>query len=292
MTDGHAATYTAPERLKIRKVGWRTRASRIRALMLTAFGMPKGFFTQYAFTHHLQPVAEPYPEVEALCAASPWRETLEEIAKHREAFASFGTGPADPVLGRGMFPALDGMAAYAMVRKYKPQRILEIGSGNSTHFLARAVKDNGMGRVTCIDPEPRHEISALDVDFKPRLMINSDAQHAGELEANDILFIDSSHIMLPGMDVDIQFNRLFPRLKPGVIVHIHDIFLPDDYPPTWRNRHYTEQNALVGWLVSGFFEIVWPAQYALTRHRQLVNDALSDIAPTPQGGSVWLRRAG
>lgn len=272
-----------------RSLGVKTRLSRIRALMLTALGLPRGFFIQYRYIDHLQPVGEPYPEVERVCAESGYRDFISEMEGHKGTFMSFGASPTDPELAAGMFPALDGMACYTAVRKFKPKRIVEIGSGNSTRFLARGVKDNGFGQITCIDPEPRRAIIDLDVDFKPRLMNNADAELAGSLEANDILFIDSSHIMLPGMDVDIQFNRLFPRLKPGVIVHVHDIFLPDDYPPHWKIRNYSEQNALMGWLLGGAFELVWPSQFVVTRHRSLLEN-LAEVKPLEQGGSMWLRR--
>ena len=165
-----------------RRMGLRMRLSRIRALILTSLGIPKGFFIQYAYTPHLKPVAEPYPEVEALCEASPWRDHLAEIANHKIQLATFTDDKDDrPVLGRGMFPALDGMAAYAAVRRFKPQRIIEIGSGDSTHFLAAGVKDNRTGTITCIDPEPRRGIIDLEVDFKPRLMTNVDAELASHL---------------------------------------------------------------------------------------------------------------
>jgi hypothetical protein len=265
----------------------RQRLARVRNLVLTALGKPYGFFIWYPYVEHLQPVSEPYPEVEALLAACPWPDFLREIERHAPTFAAFGSAPDAPVLGRGMFPALDGMAAYAAVRAFRPKQIVEIGSGDSTYFLARGIRDNGAGRITCIDPAPRREIANLNVAFLPRLMSSADAELAAQLEADDILFIDSSHIMLPGMDVDIQFNRLFPRLKPGVIVHIHDIFLPDDYPPHWRIRHYSEQSALVGWLMGSFFEVLWPSQYVLTRHRGRLQAAVGDVT---SGGSIWLRK--
>lgn len=268
----------------------RTRLSRMRALLWTAAGRPRGFFTQYAYAEHVQPVAEPYPEVEGLFEASPFRAFLREIQSLEAELKSFGACASDPVLGRGMFPALDGMAAYAAIRKFRPQTILEIGSGDSTFLLARGVKDNGSGRIICIDPQPRREILELDIDFRPRLLANEDANIAGELEANDVLFIDSSHIMLPGMDVDIQFNRMFPRLKSGVLVHIHDIFLPFDYPTHWKIRHYSEQNALMGWILSGYFEIVWPGYYVFSRHHAEAKELLAGIGPLEAAGSLWLRK--
>lgn len=285
---GFSAQSAEPQPPK--RVGLRTSFSRFRSLLLTAIGIPRGFFVQYAYTGHLQPVKDPYPEVEKACENSGWREFLADMESHRANFSELGDRPNDPVLGRGMFPALDGMAAYTAVRKYRPNKIIEIGSGDSTYFLARGVRDNGSGQITCIDPQPRREVAALDLELVQRLMNNDDAKFADELSENDILFIDSSHLMLPGMDVDIQFNRLFPRLSPGVIVHVHDIFLPDDYPSHWRARHYSEQNALIGWILSGFFEIIWPAQYVVTRHSEVLENAIGGISAIQAGGSIWLRR--
>ena len=269
----------------------RARLSRHRASVMTALGWPMGFFTQYPYVRQVQPVTEPYPEVEARCEASPFRDFLRRMQGYRPTFASFGRTPGDPVLGRGMFPALDGMAAYVAVRRFAPARILEIGSGDSTYFLARGVGDNGHGKVTCIDPRPRRNVMELGVALEPRVLHASDADRAGDLRANDILFIDSSHVLLPGMDVDIELNRMFPRLRRGVIVHLHDIFLPDDYPLNWKQRNYSEQNGLVGWLLGGAFEILWPANYVYTRHTSLVEAAVGSVCDVGRGGgSLWLRK--
>lgn len=259
--------------------------------LMTALGAPRGFFVQCEYMESFRPVDAPYPEVEALCAAAPFRDVLSTIDQLKGVISQFGRNGSDPVLGRGMFPALDGMAAYAAVRRLKPKRIVEVGSGDSTYFLIRGVNDNGGGRVTCIDPQPRRELSGLDVEVNRRLLSRDDVDVASTLEPNDILFIDSSHIMLPGMDVDILFNRFFPRLRKGVVVHVHDVFLPDDYPPHWRHRNWSEQNALVGWIASGFFEILWPGRYVLTRHADLLASSAGAIAPLDGAGSIWLRRA-
>lgn len=275
-----------------RRRSWRARLSRIRAQLQSIVGAGGGFFTQYRHVGRIQRVTTPYPEVERICAAAPFSELMAAMVACKPIFRRFGEHPTDPVFGRGMFPALDGMACYAAVRQFRPNRIVEIGSGDSTYFLARAVKDNGPGRITCIDPRPRRDVVALDVDLRPRLMTCADAEMAGSLEAGDILFIDSSHIMLPGMDVDIQFNRMFPRLKRGVIVHLHDIFLPDDYPPHWNDRNYSEQNALVGWIVSGYFDVLWPGRYVVTRRDAQVQASFGDCDLGPgTAGSFWLRKS-
>src|SRR5215217_4459010 len=120
-----------------RKTGLKSRLSRIRALLLTAAGRPQGFFTQYQWVQHLQPVEEPYPEVEAACASAPFHEFLEAMTEHLDVFRSFGSDTRDPVIGRGMFPPLDGMVAYTAIRRFKPRRVIEIGSGDSTYFLAK-----------------------------------------------------------------------------------------------------------------------------------------------------------
>lgn len=257
---------------------------RLRAQALTLAGKPRGFFVQYDYASSVQPPTEPYPEVEKLCAASDYADFLRDMASHIDDFRAFGSAPNDPRLGADMLSLLDGMAIYTAVKRFKPRKIIEIGSGDSTHFLAKSNAE-----IICIDPAPRRSIDQLRVTLHRRILSNEDADLCATLEVNDILFIDSSHIMLPGTDVDIEFNRIFPRLKPGVIVHIHDIFLPFDYPPHWRGRHWSEQNALVGWLF-GTFDIIWPAHYVARRHASLIDQAFTDFAVPKNAGSMWLRR--
>jgi len=261
-----------------------------KALLFTLLGRRRGFFIPYPYIAGVPAPAPSYPELERLFAAAPIAEFAEEIGRWRETLGNL-SGPHAPALNTRMFPALDAVACYAAVRHFKPKRVLEIGCGSSTHVLARALKDAGSGRLTCIDPAPRRDISQLDLTLERRTLAISDADLAGEMEAGDILFIDSSHVMMPGMDVDIQFNRMFPRLKPGVLVHLHDIFLPDDYPDRWERRGYNEQNALIAWILSGFFEVVWPGYYVLSRHRDIAESLLAGVAPLAGAGSIWLRRA-
>jgi predicted O-methyltransferase YrrM len=190
---------------------------------------------------------------------------------------------------------LDAAAIYTGIPAFKPKRVVEVGSGNSTVFMARAVADHRLPtEITCIDPQPRIDISALNVKFERRTLSLDDVELFAGFDPGDILFIDSSHIMQQDFDVDILFNRIFPVLKPGVIVHVHDIFLPYGYPKSWRPYRFNEQNALVGWLVSGFFDVVFPCQYVF---RDMGSELQQRMTKFPEiasrnGGSMWMRRSG
>ncbi|MFE7311616.1 class I SAM-dependent methyltransferase [Streptomyces sp. NPDC057555] len=148
-------------------------------------------------------------------------------------------------------PPLDALSLYGMLAEHKPARYLEVGSGNSTKFARRAVSDLGLHtRITSIDPEPRAAIDTL-CDEVLRVPLQ-DADHAvfTELEAGDILFLDGSHRLHMGSDVMVFFLELLPRLKPGVLIQVHDIMLPADYPASWRWRFYSEQYLLAALLTA------------------------------------------
>jgi hypothetical protein len=123
-------------------------------------------------------------------------------------------------------------------------------------------------------------------------MQTADAATFAALQPGDVLFIDSSHILMPGTDVDWLFNRVLPALPPGVLVHIHDIFLPDDYPADWAWRGYNEQQVL-GPMLAGGWDILFASHYAATR---LAADVAGSIvgrlpaAPEARPASLWLRR--
>lgn len=270
--------------------------SRKRAMLQTLIGVrDSGFFVQYEHAASSGREVPAYHAVEEMFGKS-----RHVFGEHLSAFSQFGGELRKEIdAGRipwedaGMFPTLDVFATYGMIRTLRPKRVLEIGSGASTHVITRALSANGSGRLTCIDPQPRRAIEQTGADFERRLLTESDVDIVAEFEAGDTLFVDSSHIMLPGMDVDIEFNRLFPALRSGAIVQIHDIFLPDNYPPKWFDRHYSEQNALIGWLLGEFFDVLYPGYYAATRMGAEVREAVGDIAPADladNAGSIWLRR--
>jgi hypothetical protein len=212
---------------------------------------------------------------------------------HGEWLAGFDGPPPEPRWGQSWFPRLDGAAAYALVRRHVPGRIIEVGSGHSTRMLVRAAADaGGNTRIICIDPPPRAALRGLEVEWRERVLGEADLELFAALEPGDIAFFDSSHILWPGTDVDMMLNRILPLLAPGVLVHIHDILLPDPYPAAWNWRGYTEQNGLAGWLLGGGCEVVFASHYALTRMEAARRPAIARLA-LPEGAfetSLWLRR--
>ena len=178
-------------------------------------------------------------------------EAIEHLAPELERIGS--QPPPAPRWDQDWFPRLDAAAAYAIVRSTRPNRIVEVGSGHSTRFLARAVADGGLDTtVTSIDPRPRATLEGLPVQ-RVTLPVQSTPLSVFEvLAAGDILFIDSSHQLKPGSDLEFLFNEVLPRLAPHVRIHFHDIFLPDGYPASWSWRRYNEQEAVAELLADGY----------------------------------------
>ena len=258
----------------------RTTLRRRRMALQTALGLgPRGFFTPYRYAAGARP-ASGYPEIEAVMEAARPRmgAVLERIDADRAALAAFSGPPPAPRLDQAWFPTLDAAAAYALLRHTPPRRIVEVGSGHSTRILARAVADAGVTpEHCCIDPAPRAPLAGLPVRWERALLSEAHLPLFDALEAGDVAFFDSSHILWPGLDCDLILNRILGRLKPGVRVHVHDIFLPDPYPDHWAWRGYTEQLGLGGWLLSGGFGIEFASHYAVSRMGALERPALASL---------------
>lgn len=190
----------------------------------------------------------------------PW---LEEIA-----FDSDPRQPAAPYWNNIWMPVLDAVALYCLVALRRPRRFVEIGSGNSTKFVARAIADHNLEtKIISIDPQPRAEIDALctEVLRKPLEQCNLDL--FGMLGSNDIVFADNSHRSYMNSDVTVFFCEILPALAGGVTVGIHDIFLPQDYPEDWIGRYYSEQYLLACYLLAETrrFDVVLPVCFAASR---------------------------
>ena len=268
--------------------------------LATVLGLARrGFFIPYRYAGDVPPpgARPPYDAAEALFARYEpvFGEVLAGLGDHAAAFRSIGDAPAPaPRWKQDWFPRLDAAVAYAMVRDGAPARIVEVGSGHSTRFLARAAADAGAAtRITAIDPAPRATIDGLCVE-----VVRAPLQRAGEapfaaLGPGDLLFIDSSHILMPGSDVDHLMNRVLPGLPAGVRVHLHDIFLPDDYPAAWAWRGYNEQLAVAALLHGGGYRPLFASHYAVTRMAGRVADSAAaglPLAPGAHESSLWLEK--
>jgi len=252
-----------------------------------------GVFVPHRYAASLRPPAS-YPTLEPILAAAEpaMAEVLAAIDRFADIVERFtGAEPPMPRWEQDWFPGLDGAAAYAIVRAGRPRRILEIGSGHSTRFMARAVADGGVeAEIHCVDPAPRADISSLNVRLRRRVLQDTALDTLPALASGDILFIDSSHLALPGSDVDLLFTEIVPALEPGVLVHVHDILLPDGYPPSWHWRAYSEHQVVAAWLASGGLEPLFSSHYARTRMLPQVQRSAAGRIPVAFGAhetSLW-----
>ena len=178
-----------------------------------------------------------------------------EFPKFRDEYEQFPTKPtANPAqfyLNNGPFDRMDALVAYCMVRHFRPRLIIEVGGGFSSLLLGQALQKNGnVSNLVCIEPYPpkflKRGFPGLHSLIEKKVQ-DVDLGFFSELRRDDMLFIDSSHTVKIGGDVNYLFLEVLPRLNPGVIVHIHDIFFPFDYPRDWvinKLRFWTEQYLL------------------------------------------------
>lgn len=204
------------------------------------------------YGHGQPPHKDLYTIIDANRAS--YQGLLKEAVEHKAVFKNIHANPVDakqPYWNNGFFPGLDVVMLFTLLGKYKPKRYLEVGSGNSTKVAALAKQHFGLDmHLSSIDPMPRAEIDDLadTIIRKPFEAIELDT--LTNLESGDVLFIDNSHRMLPNSDVTVFFLEVLPKLKPGVIIHIHDIYLPYDYPSFMCERFYSEQYPLAMCLLS------------------------------------------
>jgi hypothetical protein len=277
--------------LTSRADSWR----RLRLGLRTVLGgQPGGFFIPYRHAATIRPSA--YPALEPLFAAAlpDMQRWLGRIEALGDRLRKLSGPPPRPRWEQDWFPRLDGAALYAIVHTGRPRRVLEIGSGHSTRFIVQAVLDGGFDcAVTCIDPQPRADLAKLPVELHLRLFGPDDAALAQELAAGDILLIDSSHVAMPGSDVDLLLNLVLPQLAPGVLVHLHDIFLPDPYPEGWVWRGYNEQLIIAPLLHGGGYAIRLASHYLALRHADRLASGVIGQLPLAAGAfesSLWLEK--
>ena len=231
-----------------------------------------------------------------------YRAFIEEILSYKENLQAIWPSGSDrsstePVWNNEFLPGLDIAGLYTMIAKHKPKKYVEIGSGNSTKVAFKAKKEQHPEmEIVSIDPFPRVEIDGLSDRVLRQPFEECSLDLVNELAPGDILFIDNSHRILPNSDSLVVFMEILPRLKKGVIVHFHDIYIPYDYPQFMCDRFYSEQYGLA------FFVLLDPVKYRtlfpcyfvseddeLSAHLALLWAHPNLASVERHGGSYWLQ---
>jgi len=194
------------------------------------------------------------------------------------------------------FDGVDALVYYCMIRHFHPKLVIEVGSGWSTKIAATAAIKNQTTRLESIEPYPQKILKDGFGGFSKlneKKVQDVDLKYFRRLEKNDILFIDSTHTVKTGGDVNFLFFEVLPILKKGVIIHIHDIFLPYEYPKEWivgRNTFWSEQYLLQAFLTyNKHFEILYSNAMMWSDHRNIVKKVFTNTKAL-RGGSIWLRK--
>ena len=215
--------------------------------------------------YHIRPIHyyEPLPDFGSITAEQidrrrsypaidfRWEDQLtllDELAKYRHELPKIEFD-----FENDFFSGLDAAVYYSLIRHLKPRRIIEIGGGYSSSIADQALARNQQGSLTSIEPYPEERLNGArpNIELIPKRVEELDVEYFSCLEANDILFIDSSHTVKFGSDVCYELLEVLPTLKPGVWIHVHDIFFPQDYPAEWllkRRLALNEQYLLEAFL--------------------------------------------
>lgn len=229
--------------------------------------------------------------------ASKYKEEYESFPREKSAI------PYQYYLNNLRYSSVDAEVLYCMIRHFRPTIVFEAGSGFSTYLSAQALLQNttvngGENELIVCDPYPNKTIKA-GVPGVSRLLSRNvqdiPLSEFDKLKENDILFIDSSHVLKIGSDVQYEYLEILPRLKKGVVVHIHDIFLPAEYPRYFVMNHYrfwNEQYLLQAFLsFNRSFEVLWAGSYMHLRHPDQLELAFSSYnRDLNWPGSFWIRK--
>jgi predicted O-methyltransferase YrrM len=212
------------------------------------------------------------------------------------------TGQTKFAYHNGSFEPGDAEFLYNMIRHFKPRRIVEVGSGNSTLMARLAIEKNGKEdpdhrcEHICIEPFEQPWLESIGVNVVRKKVECCPTSLFEDLAENDILFIDSSHIIRPQGDVLYEYLHLLGLLRPNVIVHVHDIFTPCDYPSEWLLRDrwmWNEQYLLEAFLsFNSCFEVISALNWLTHNHLEKLHDACPILMKEPwrEPGSFWFRR--
>jgi hypothetical protein len=248
--------------------------------------------------------AEPHPTPGVDWHDSDQVELCRAFAEQSElVFASEPTDdPNEYAASSVIYPLLDALVLQAMLQHLRPKRVIEAGSGDSSLVTARVNREilGGELEFTCIEPYPRdflvNGVPGIS-ELRQEEIQDTPLELFDELGDGDVFFVDTSHTVKTGGDVTWIFHQIIPRLKPGVVVHIHDAFLPGDYPKQWvmEGWGWNESYLLQAFLAfNAVWQVTFGVQYMIQNHKELLHDAFEQLERVNlyAGGSLWMRRAG
>lgn len=224
-----------------------------------------------------------------------------------ELSGAINAGTTDFAWCNSEFPPADAIAYYGMLRHLKPSKIVEVDSGFSTKVAISAIEANGIGSIQCIDPMPRDTWQENDkVSLRKEKVQDAPDAVLQSLSRGDVLFIDSSHQAKCQSDVLDIFFRIIDLLPPGVHIHFHDIFYPDDYPYFWlteRGHHFNEQYFLMAYLKNNAsYRCRIPVAFIARKHTPKYLEWVGDVHEQDnecfvnpvhkfiKGGSFWIEK--
>ncbi len=194
-----------------------------------------------------------------------------------------------PFWNNSWFTGADARCLYSVIAHARPKRIVEIGSGNSTRFIRRALTDFEIkSHLTCIDPRPRTSIRNIADTIKECSLLDVSDEIFQELRPGDVLFLDGSHLVFNGTDCTRFFLEILPALPPGILVHVHDILLPYEYDTAFSKLYFAEQYLLAALLISSQQWVsLWGTYYfrRMGMHPEFVPEG-----PQGSGQSFWMIR--
>lgn len=305
----------------IRELGkaaaWRWHQSRVGRVTFNLFQAagfhvtPNHFYSPIPDTHELDPAwFNTFGEMVGVdMRLDAQLQLIRELGEaYRSEYVTFprdrAAAGADGFYLHNLFmESVDAEVLYSLLRQLKPRRIVEIGSGYSTLVALRAGarnRDEGHPiEITCVEPYPQKFLEGLAASKAIRLLREPvqevELSVFEGLEDGDVLFIDSTHVLRTGSDVQYEFLELVPRMKPGVYVHVHDIFFPGEYPFNWvvrRRLFLNEQYVLQAFLAfNSEFEVTLSLYFLHKRHPELLQQLFPSYDPaTVSPAGFWMRR--
>jgi hypothetical protein len=246
-------------------------------------------------TLNIEQAAQWLPELTA-----PFRDEFDKFPDLRQE-----SSPQSFFLANDAYSYGDAEILHSMVRHFRPRKIIEVGSGYSTLVIANAVRQSSADRpgaqcaFVAIEPYPPDYLRPLPLGLSQ--LMGTDLQTVpldifASLTAGDILFIDSSHVARTGGDVNRLYLDILPRLAPGVVIHIHDVFIPYEYPSDWIKEarfFWNEQYLLHAFLLfNTVFEVILPTHALFRQHHSQFARCIPSCGrvTTARPSSLWMRR--